>query len=111
MTDPADHGQRAPREVAKNLNALDAKTPFAKALAAFIRPGAGARAYESFFENRAASSTIACWRLGYRNPPQWAIDLIRQRVAAIETQLQKTKPANQAAGHVNILKWHARKKD
>lgn len=64
-------------------------TPFQKALRALNLHRCTARELALFFGNKIAPGTAKHWRLGRRNPPQWAIDIVRlhaERIAELAAQ-------------------------
>jgi hypothetical protein len=68
------------------------------------------------FDRRASYKAIEAWRYGWRAPPQWAVDLIRTKLAtraAIYLAAgAKLKPGNRgsgAAGTKALAAWRERK--
>jgi hypothetical protein len=101
---PQDHVNRV---------ALHAETEFFNAAIKRLIPSGKHVEITALFEGRAAYATIKGWRLGWRRPAQWAIDLLAAKLHAradVDTalaarirQIKAPQPIN------NIAKWNARR--
>lgn len=70
----------------------------------------------TLFDGRATYAAITAWRFGWRRAPQWAVDLIRSKVAARAREGDRIsaaiKPGNRgsgAAGTKALRAWRERK--
>jgi hypothetical protein len=60
-------------------------TPFA-ALVEVLHPGAGGRTIVKLLDGRAERTRVLHWKAGRRGTPQWAIDLLRRKLAERHAQ-------------------------
>ena len=70
----------------------------------------------ALFDGRATYAAITAWRFGWRQAPQWAVDLIRSKIAAHQQTGERikhaVKPGNRgsgAAGTKALAAWRERK--
>ena len=64
----------------------------------------------ALFDGRAPIETIRKWRQGRRAPPQWAIEILRARINALQADANAiTSGPGKSA--MPLMAWHARNKD
>jgi hypothetical protein len=79
----SESSQCGPQEHPKPLPAHNrSPTTFERAIKA-LAPSGSRREIRALFGNRASWAAIQHWKAGRRDPPQWAIDCLRERVAPI----------------------------
>ena len=88
-------------------------TPFAQTVEA-LRPGATGKDLVELLDGKAERTLALHWKAGRANPPQWAIDLLcdklaRRHAAERSAALQMKTGPGRKAGTRNLLAYMARR--
>lgn len=114
--------ERAPLDHALNFDRLPDSHYFRLALAVLVPNGSPEAAFEALFDGRAKYDTISNWRYGRRHAPQWANQLLADKLeaklaapyqegCAIAQRLRSIpERLGLSAGAKNLAAWHARRK-
>lgn len=108
---PCDaHSDSSKKEQNCYVSAFDEKTatPFALALSRLFPPGFNQKTLEAFFQYRTSAATIRNWRIGRRNPPVWAAQLVDQELDRLKQLVSAARIAEPGArGPENLRKMRA----
>lgn len=93
---------RGPRKHHRHLPSKSGGAAFKQAVAAAV-PVWSSASIRALFDNRVGWTAIDNWFAGRRNPPQWALDCVAARGAAILDPLALVKPGpGYVAGKHNL---------